>query len=224
MKDKILQFILERKWLLSIIIVLMIVVGMLVFSVTTLSSQIQQGQQTETTGTSEFSFSYPTGVTEEETEKVAETEPTDSTSREDMQIDTEAAELEAELRKVIVQYLDAYYDYDESETTSADIENALKSVTTEEYYKKYINPEEGASVFVLSKGEVSSYYLDSIYYADLDTDSPKASALYNTRRNSDSSKDYSYLGMFQAFTFEKVDGEWKIAETKDYTTLGTKFS
>lgn len=52
-----------------------------------------------------------------------------------MQIDTEAAELEAELRKVIVQYLDAYYDYDESETTSADIENALKSVTTEEYYK-----------------------------------------------------------------------------------------
>lgn len=70
---------------------------------------------------------------------------------------------------------------------------------------------------------MSSYYLDSIYYADLDTDSPKASALYNTRRNSDSSKDYSYLGMFQAFTFEKVDGEWKIAETKDYTTLGTKF-
>lgn len=75
MKDKVLQFILERKWLLSIIIVLMIVVGILVFSVTTLSSQIQQGQQTETTGTSEFSFSYPTGVTEEETEKLLRLNP-----------------------------------------------------------------------------------------------------------------------------------------------------
>lgn len=223
MKDKILQFILERKWLLSIIVVLLIVIGLLLFSVVSVSSQIQQSQQTEPTSISDFSFTSPTNTTEEISESTDEAEPTDSTSREDMQIDTKASEIEAELKKVVVQYLDAYYDYSESETTSTDIENQLKGIVTEEYYNNYINPEEGMSAFAISKGEVSSYYLDSVYYADLDTNSPKLSALYNTRSKNDSSENYSYYGMFQAFTFKQVDGEWKIDASKDALTLGMDF-
>lgn len=129
-------------------------------------------------------------------------------------------ELKAELDSAVIKYLDAFYDWSDADTTSEEHEEEVKTTITEKCYRKYFRPvDTGTTLFLIVKGDVSTYKLDSLYYSDLDTDTPKVAAMYMTKLDNNNMKEPIYGEMFQAFTLVKSDGMWIIDDMRDSTKL-----
>lgn len=130
------------------------------------------------------------------------------------------AELKAELDSAVIKYLDAFYEWNADSITSIELEEEVKSSVTEKCYRKYFRPvDTGTTAFLVVRGDVSTYRLDSLYYSDLDTDTPKVAALYMTKQESDGMSEPLYYEMFQAYTLVKSGGVWLIDSMRDGTML-----
>lgn len=130
------------------------------------------------------------------------------------------AELKAELDSAVIKYLDAFYNWSADNIDSIEHEENVKSTMTEKCYRKYFRPENvGVTTFLIVRGEKKTYRLDSLYYSDLDTDTPKVAALYMTKYESDGMSEPLYYEMFQAYTLVKSDGVWLIDSMRDGTML-----
>lgn len=231
MKKKIINYIAERKWLLAISFVLLLAVIALAIRCDYLTKEVGRADIIENVTAAEVkeeeqeSKNETTDITDPNTEKTTET-TIDVNSLIDenkklksmLQNQTDNENLEIDLKTAAIKFIDASYNYDESNTTTEERENVFKSTVTPRYYKKLRPENVGTSAFIMMKGETGAYTIKAVYYADINTDEPKVAVMYTTKINCPLFDEPVENQFFQAFTLAMDDGEWKVDDLVDVTT------
>lgn len=224
-REKIGNFILSRKWSIAIITVLLIALVTVVMNYIGLINQINsksEEQQTQPTIATSSEIE-PTEATEQKSTDSSEVQALKEENeklRKMVQGEVGSEQLEGELKTAVEKYLKAFYEYSEKETTSEELEATVKATVTDSCFKKYFRPENaGGTMFLIMADEESSYKLDSMYFSDLNTESPKVAAMFNTKLSDPNMDKPLYAQIFQVYTMKQVDGEWKIDNMKDASTL-----
>lgn len=211
MEKKIKRATLRRKWLKVVVTTLIVALALANTGCSGVKSEA-----TETKSDAEATVATENNTVAEENATTLNTAEVNSAG----EAKNDYAELKAELNRAVIKYLDAFYNWSDADTTSEELEKEVKSTMTEKCYRKYFRPVDvGTTAFLVMVGDVSTYRLDSLYYSDLDTDTPKVAALYMTKYESDGMSEPLYYEMFQAYTLVKSDGVWLIDSMRDGTML-----
>lgn len=225
-REKISNFILSRKWSIAIITVLVIALVAVVINYIGLLDKANGKSEEQPT-----QATISTIIETEPTEATKESESVSSSEIEKLKEENEklrkmvqgevgSEQLEVELSSAVEKYLKAFYEYSEKDTTMQEHEETVKATVTDSCFKKYFRPDNaGSTAFIIMADEESSYKLDSMYFSDLSTDSPKVAAMFNTKLDSPNMDKPLYSQMFQVYTMKQVDGKWKIDKMKDATSL-----
>lgn len=231
LKQKIIHYIYERKWLIAVIITLIFSLFFLVIKCNALTNQINEMNVSEISTSSTESEKENIKNDKEEKETDPEkTKTTDSTTDIDalieenkklkkmLQNQTEDKNIEIKLKTAAVKFIDANYNYDEKEITAQERENIFKQTVTSSYYKKLRPDNVGNSAFVMMTGETGTYNIKSIYYSDIYGDEPAVAIIYSTEIKCPSFDEPIKNTFFQAFNLAFEDNEWKVNGLIDTTT------